>query len=371
MITPRRDPEILLRRYWERPDTPVVTVGLSLLSVGYRMALAVRERAYRSGLLSTGRLSCPVVSVGNITLGGSGKTPMVELVTLALRELGAVPAVISRGYGRNTRGAHVVADRDRVSLGPRAAGDEPVMLAERLPGIPVIVGENRLEAGRLAVEACGATAVVLDDGFQHRTLGKDLEIVVVNGRAPWGNQRLFPRGMLREPLSALRRSDLFVVTNPSSSADVESVERTVRRHNEHAPVLTARYEVVEAREMGSGVRVTVGELSGRRLLAFAGLGSPGGFAATLTSAGVRLAGLVEYPDHYWFTQTDLGELETQATAIGAEGLMTSEKDWMRLRGLGLPSFPVWVLAVRLTIESDRDVLPQALGRTLAAASARD
>jgi tetraacyldisaccharide 4'-kinase len=370
MITPRRDPEILLRRYWEKPDTPVVTAGLCLLSMGYRIALAVRERAYQCRLLRTGRVSCPVISVGNITLGGSGKTPMVELIVLGLCELGVAPAVVSRGYGREGRGVRVVADRDGVRLGPRAGGDEPVLLAERLPGIPVIVGEDRFAASRRAVESCGATAIVLDDGFQHRTLAKDLEIVVVNGRAPWGNQRLFPRGMLREPLSALHRAHLIAVTNPIDRADVQSTERAIRRYNHRAPILVARYEVIDARDMNAGAKVDLGGLEGRRLLAFAGLGSPRGFAETLASAGVRLAGLIEYPDHYWFAEADLRELAKQAHATAAEGLITTQKDWIRLRGLGLPPLPVWVLAVRLRLESDRDVLLRALASTLAAASAR-
>jgi tetraacyldisaccharide 4'-kinase len=370
MIPPRRDPEIRLRRYWEKPDVPAVTAGLSALSLGYRLALAVRERAYGWRLLGTGRLTCPVVSVGNITLGGSGKTPTVELVARCLRELGATPAVVSRGYGRDTRGVHVVADQRGVRLAPRAAGDEPVLLAERLPGMPVIVGENRFEAGRVATERCGATAIVLDDGFQHRTLHKDLEIVVINGRAPWGNRRLFPRGMLREPLSALRRADLVIVTNPPDAAGVEEAIGTIRRHNEGAPVLTAVYEVVDAQEMRTGRRAGMDELCGRRLLAFAGLGSPRGFAETLTAVGVRVGELVEYPDHHWFAEEELGDLAQQARAIGAEGLITTEKDWVRLRGQGLPSIPLWVLGVRLKLESGGEALRRALGRALAPTTAR-
>ena len=218
MTTPRRAPEVLLRRYWEDPDTPVVTAGLSALSLGYRGALRVRDLAYRFGILRTGRLPCAVVSVGNLTLGGSGKTPTVELVVRTLPELGAVPAVVSRGYGRVTRGVHVVADREGVRADARTAGDEPLLLAERLPGVAVVVGENRYEAGRVAVERLGATALVLDDGFQHRTLAKDLEILVVQGRAPWGNARVFPRGMLREPLAGLARAHAIVVTNPAGPA---------------------------------------------------------------------------------------------------------------------------------------------------------
>ena len=368
MITPRRDPEILLRRYWDAPDAPLVSAGLAFLSLGYRIALAARERVYAWGLLSTGRLPCPVVSVGNVTLGGSGKTPMAEQVALALRELGARPAVVSRGYGRSTRGVAIVADGNGPRLAPREAGDEPVLLADRLPGVPVVVGENRLEAGRTAIERCGANAIVLDDGFQHRTLWKDLELVVVNGRAPWGNQRLFPRGMLREPLSALGRADLVVVTNPTTDADVAAATEVVRRHKPEAPVLTARYEVMGVREMQSGADVSPSHLRGRRLLAFAGLASPRGFADTLAVAGVDVAGLVEYPDHHWFTQADLVEVVRQSRAEDADGLITTEKDAVRLRGLDLPSIRLCVVQVRLQIETGRERLLQALERTLARAA---
>ncbi|HEU4437870.1 MAG TPA: tetraacyldisaccharide 4'-kinase, partial [Methylomirabilota bacterium] len=311
MTTPRRAPEVLLRRYWDDPDTPVVTAGLTALSVVYRGALAVRERAYRWGILRTGRLACPVISVGNLTLGGSGKTPTVEAVVRALREIGhdagALPAVVSRGYGRSTRGVHVVSDRDGVRADVRTAGDEPLLLAERLPGIPVVVGENRHEAARVAVERCGATAIVMDDGFQHRTLAKDLEIVVVQGRAPWGNARVFPRGTLREPLFALARAHAVVVTNPPHDG-VDAVTRTVRRFNADAAVLAAHYGLEAAMEAQSGRRVPVADLAGRRLLAFAGLGSPQGFADTLDAAGVRRVGFAEFPDHHWFTPGDLEQL---------------------------------------------------------------
>jgi tetraacyldisaccharide 4'-kinase len=365
--TPRRAPEVLLRRYWEDPDTPVVTAGLTALSVGYRMALRIRDLAYRGGILRTGRLPCAVVSVGNLTLGGSGKTPTVELVVRTLRELGAAPAVISRGYGRQSRGVRVVADRDGVRADARTAGDEPRLLAERLPGVVVVVGENRYEAGRVAVEAHGATALVLDDGFQQRTLAKDLEILVVQAGAPWGNGRVFPRGMLREPLAGLARVDAVVVTNPADAGRVDAVAATVRRFNPRAPVLAASYHHPEAVETRGGRRAPVTELAGRRLMAFAGLGSPQGFADTLDAAGVRRAGLAEFPDHHWFTAADLRELVRDAQAAGAEGLITTEKDWIRLRDLPPPPLPLWVLPVRLVLESGHDVWQRLLAGVLASA----
>ncbi len=368
MTTPRRAPEVLLRRYWEDPDTPVVTAGLSVLSWAYRAAIAARDRAYRWGVLRTGRLPCPVLSVGNLTLGGSGKTPTVELVARSLLDMGAAPAILSRGYGRVTRGVLVVSDRGGIRAEPRSAGDEPVLLAERLSGVPVVVGENRYEAGRVAVERCGATALVLDDGFQHRTLAKNLEILVVPGRAPWGNARVFPRGMLREPLSGLARAHVVVVTNPPGPETVAEVTATVRRHHATAAVLAARYQMQDAIEPRSSRRVPVAELAGRRLLAFAGLGSPQGFADTVDAAGIRRVGFVEFPDHHWFSAGDLAELARDARAAGAQGLVTTEKDWVRLRDLPPSSLPLWVLPVRLVLESGQETWQRLLAGVLASAA---
>jgi len=370
MRRPRRHPEIQLRRAWEEGAPLPVMAGLSALSAAYRGVLAVRARLYWWGALRTGRLPCPVVSIGNITVGGSGKTPAVELAALTLRELGARPAVVSRGYGRQTRGVHVVADRDRVLLGPRAAGDEPLLLAERLPGIPVLVGENRYEAGRRAVEAYGANAVVLDDGFQHRTVEKDLDILVINGRSPWGNGRLFPRGALREPRTAIGRAHLVMITNPATAADIQVITDMVRRHNRHAPVVSAGHRVVEARQLFDGQRAAVPTLAGRPLLAFAGLGSPQGFADTVASTGIALKGLVEFPDHHWYAQEDLAELEERAAAVGAQGLITTEKDSVRLRSLRPPRLPLWVLPVTLVLESNQDAWMRALSSVWSAAVAR-
>jgi tetraacyldisaccharide 4'-kinase len=370
MTTSRRAPEVRLRRYWDDPDTPVVTAGLTALSVVYRGALALRDGAYRWGILRTGRLPCPVISVGNLTLGGSGKTPTVEAVVRALREIGhdagARPAVVSRGYGRTSRGVHVVSDRDGLRADVRTAGDEPLLLAERLPGVPVVVGENRYDAARVAVERCGATAIVMDDGFQHRTLAKDLEIVVVQGRAPWGNVRVFPRGTLREPLAALGRAHAVVVTNPPHPDSVEAVTRTVRRFNARAAVLAAHYRLEDAVEAPSGRRVPVADLSGRRLMAFAGLGSPQGFADTLEAAGVRRVGFAEFPDHHWFTPGDLEQLAREARAASAQGLITTEKDWVRVRDMPRPPLPLWVLPMRLIIEAGLETWHRLLAGSLAA-----
>ena len=363
----RRDPEGWLRSAWEEGTHPVLAAGLSTLSVGYRAALLVRGLSYDWRLLSTRRLPCPVVSLGNLTVGGSGKTPLVELAALTLVALGAAPAVVSRGYGRSTRGVYVVADRQSVRLGARGAGDEPLLLAERLPGIPVVVGENRFEAGRHAVETLGASVVVLDDGFQNRTIAKSLEILVVSARSPWGNGRLFPSGRLREPLSALQRAQLVVVTNPRGDEDVEAVTRTLRLHDSPAPVASARYEPIEARRVGDGARVPVADLTRRRLLAFGGLAAPRSFMETAKGLGIPLAGFIEFGDHHWYTDGDLAEVARRAALAGAEGLITTEKDAMRLRDLALPRLPLWILSVRMVIATGQAAWVNALRQVAAPA----
>jgi tetraacyldisaccharide 4'-kinase len=355
-----RDPGSWLHRVWDEGASPPLAAALSGLALGYRLGLGVRGHLYGLGVLRTGRLPCSVVSIGNLTVGGSGKTPMVELAVRTLAALGALPAVVSRGYRRETRGVQVVADRDGLRLTPRAAGDEPFLLAERLQRVPVVVGENRYEAGRRAVEGLQASVLVLDDGFQNCTIEKDLEVLVVNGRAPWGNGHLFPRGTLREPLTALRRAHLVVVTNPGSVADVQAIEATLRRHRATAPLVSASYQPIEAREVGGGQRIAPDALAGRRLLAFAGLGSPRGFADTLAGTGTTVAEMIPFPDHHWYTADDLDMLASRARAIGAEGLITTEKDWVRLRDVERPRLPLWVLAVKMSLDVNREVWVRTL-----------
>ena len=358
-----------LRRAWRGEIGWTGAASLQALAQIYGAGLTIRSGLYAAGIFRTRRLPCPVISVGNLTLGGSGKTPLAEVVTRIVGELGWKPALLSRGYGRQTRGVQIVAEATRVRLGARQGGDEPVLLAERLPGVPVVVGQSRYEAGRVALERCGAGALILDDGFQHRTLAKDLEIVAVAGGSPWGNGRLFPRGVLREPIEALGHAGLIVVTNPSGPAVMNEVAATLGRLGARPPVLTAATEPESAREMPRGRAEPPDALRGRRLLAFAGLAAPEGFAATLRAVGARLAGFVEFPDHHAFTHGDIEALARRAGSVGAEGLVTTEKDWVRIRETGIPGVPLWVLSIRLSVDR-RELLVETLARVLQTSGAR-
>ena len=359
-----KSPELRLRRVWHGEGSALLRGALSVAAGAYRGALAARGACYAAGIFSTRRLPVPVISIGNLTVGGSGKTPLAALVVGALGELGANPAIVSRGYGRRTRGVRVVADGDSVRLSAGEAGDEPRLLAEQLPGTPVVVGESRYEAGRVAVDRCGADALVLDDGFQHRTLAKDLEILAIEGTSPWGNDRLFPRGALREPKSALRRVRVAVVTNPAHQAIVESIGGSLRRQGSKAIVLTGSYRAHALRRTGDGPPQSPTVLSGRRVVAFVGLASPAGFVRTLTSLGATVAELVEFPDHHPYTEADLERVGASARRTGADCVVTSEKDWMRLREGPKHALDLWALSVRLDMGSDRAALVEALADTL-------
>ena len=347
---------------WERGFGSPTGRLLGLAGIAYRGLVAARDGLYAGRVLRSRALGCPVVSVGNLTVGGTGKTPAVELAVRTLGELGHRPAVLSRGYGRRGGGVQVVADAASIRLDADEAGDEPFLLARRLPGVPVVVGANRWEAGRLARARFAPTALVLDDGFQHRTLRKDLEIVMARATRPWGNGRLLPGGPLREPLAALRRASLVVATGAHAVADAGEVTASVERWAPGVPVLTARHVPAEWFEAGSMRLVAPATLPGSRLLAFAGIGTPANFQRTLDEAGIALAGFETFADHHWYTGEDLRRLDRQAATAGADGLVTTEKDWARLRRLAPGGRPLYVLVVRLVLTSGAEAWYRAVER---------
>lgn len=334
---------------WEEGFTPAPARAMSVVEAGYRAALGARDWLYRRGVLQSRAVTPVVVSIGNLTVGGTGKTPATELAALTLASLGRRPAIVSRGYRRRSRGVQVVADTASIRLDPEDAGDEPFLLARRLPGVPVIVGANRHEAAQVAVERFGVNAIVLDDGFQHRTLEKDLEIVMVRAGAPWGNGRLLPGGPLREPLAALARADLVVATGVTHASDADAVRDSVARHAAQVPVLAAAYTPAECWRAERMEPIPLARLTGLRLLPFAGIASPAGFERTLRGLGAILDDIVAFDDHHWYSPADLAALGARAVRRGVDALVTTEKDWVRLRALPLPARPLYVVSIRLDL----------------------
>jgi len=352
-VTLRRSgPRDRVAHGWEHGFSPAETPLVAALSGGYRRLLGAREWLYARRVLKSRRLDRPVLAIGNLTVGGTGKTPAVMLAVETLLAAGARPAVVSRGYGRRSDGVHVVADTAAIRVEPEDAGDEPFLLARRLPGVPIVVGANRADAAKLAVERFDADVIVLDDAFQHRTLVKDVEIVMARTRAPWGNGRLLPAGPLREPLASLARAHLVIAAGAKRPDDVAEIEQTVARYAPGTPVVPAAYVATECLDARRREPVPLDRLQGARVLAFAGIGAPGGFRTTLSEIGADVVELETFDDHHWYDAAELRALAARARSLGADALVTTEKDWVRLLRQPVPDVPLLVVSVRLEL-SDR------------------
>jgi tetraacyldisaccharide 4'-kinase len=341
-----------------RPPHPLALGSLlRLLALGYGAAIRLRNGWYDRGL-GVHRVGIPVISVGNLTVGGTGKTPLVAWLAARLVERRRRPAVVSRGYrGRAGRGPLVVSD----GSGPRSSvavcGDEPFLLARSLVGVPVVVGSDRV-AGAEAAHHLGADVILLDDGFQHRRLARDLDLVLLDSSNPFGNDALLPAGLLREPPAALARADVVVVTRSSGQERFTVIEQAVRHHNPRAPLVRAGHRALGFFDR-HGRAVAPPSLA----LAFCAIGNPSRFRSDLEGAGVRVARFETRRDHDRFSDAEVLGFADWAAAHGT-GLVTTEKDWVRFAD---PTFGGRVELHVLRIEAvvyDPDPLVQAMERVL-------
>ena len=351
-----------------------------MLSALYARGAAWRRRWYaRPG--ARRRLSRPVVSVGALAAGGSGKTPVAALVAELLRDAGERPAVLSRGYGRRVRnhGVVVVRDPDGVRAGVDTAGDEPRMLAERLDGVSVLVSRDRYRAGRVAETRLGATVHVLDDGFQHLPLARDLDLVLV--RAEDLDQPTFPAGRLRERPATARLADALVVD--AADADAAGAVagrlgactwfRLRRSLGVLRPVAGPRAVDRAAATADEGAGETSGGAAGGivpaagPVLAVAGIAAPERFRDALAAAGFEVAGMLAFADHHPFTPADVRRIAAQAAAHGAGLVLTTEKDAVRLAPLAPLDFAAAAAPLRVAVEPADRFRAWLLERVAAAA----
>jgi tetraacyldisaccharide 4'-kinase len=346
MLTPTR--RIRLLRAWRDGLPAPWDALLAGAAVAYRGGLTLRRAAYAVGLFRTRRLPCHVVAVGNLTVGGTGKTPLVEWLARELTARGRRVVILSRGYGGRGAGkVRLVSDGRQLLLSAREAGDEPVLLAQRLAGVPVVVGRDRYQAGAWALPRFAPDVLLLDDGFQQRGLATDVDIVCLDARAPWGHRGLLPRGSLREPPAALGRAQLLVLTG-AAGAEREAIPGEVRRRAPGAPIARATYEPESVLDPKTGTVGPIESLRTHPLLAFAGIAMPERFATTLAGLAVVPRDFVAFPDHHPYTAADLAALEARARAVGAERLLTTEKDAVRLPATG--ALPLHALRVRLRLD---------------------
>jgi len=331
--------------------------GLSLL---YLVVIQIRCLFYRLRIFRARSVTAWVISVGNITLGGTGKTPVVERLAGLLNSRGRKVAIVSRGYRRKRgprlrrlkeklRGApttRVVSDGYNILLNSLVAGDEPYMLASNLEGVPVVINRNRRKGALYAIRRFKADTIILDDGFQHLDLKRDLDIVLIDANCPFGNGHIFPRGILREPCRNLSRADLLFITKAVSGGQDE-LKKELRQYNQRARILECRHNPIYLYDVRTSIKASLDFIRGMKAATLAGIANPEGFEKMLSGLGVQVIHSRRFADHHIYSQQELIDVLNKAARRGAEILLTTEKDAVRFPRLPKGSIPVFSLRVRI------------------------
>ena len=363
---------------------PTFVIGLlTPLSYVYAAIIKMRNWLYACKLLRQKRLPCTVISVGNIVAGGTGKTPAVIWIAKFLQSEGFPVGVLLRGYRRQSHDSvSVVSDEKQVLISVAESGDEAGLIARKLPGVPVVVGSNRYAAGLKAIQCWGHTdgVLILDDGFQQRQLARDIDILTIDSTQPFGTGQLLPAGTLREPKTALRRADIVLLTRTDLVAAPINFERFIREkqvfESHHRPVRLyqwrtgsdrSEFSPIDRGRLARDEERPLGLLKGQCILAVCGIGNPKGFVDTLHQFAPKAVELLAFPDHHRYTLSDLHAIETRAREVGANIVVTTEKDSEKLAAFAAtPAFSssesvqFFVLGIELEIGTNLHALKKRL-----------
>ena len=309
---------------------------LFVLSLVYGLAVIILAAFYR---IRPMRFSAKVISVGNITLGGTGKTTLVEYLSVKLSLAGNKIAVLSRGYKRDSR-----------RPGAQGLGDEPAMLVMNLPLVKVVVNKNRIKAAQTAIQDYACDTLILDDGLQQWKIFKDLEIVAIDAQNPFGNYRMLPAGFLREPLSALKRADIFVLTQVHSGQNLGDLTARLKRINSRALIVESRHEPEGISRLDQAdERLGWEFLKGKPVAIFSGIGNPEGFQNCICELGIKVVKYFRFTDHHDYTQADVLRIVREAKENNLQAIITTQKDAVKIRELGIKDTGILVLKIKLSI----------------------
>jgi tetraacyldisaccharide 4'-kinase len=367
---------ILERRYGKR--AALLRAVLLALSGVFRGIVQLRLWLYRERYLRNHPLGCMVVSVGNLTVGGTGKTPVVERLARTLQAGGRKVAILSRGYksrrppplkrlhgrltGRiNESIPRIVSDGRRVLLGSREAGDEPYMLATNLPGVAVVVDKDRVKSGRYAINQLGVDTLVLDDGLQYLHLQHRLDIVLIDRQAPFGNEHLLPRGTLREPPGNLRRASYIFITK-SAGGDNSGLITRIRRYNRTAEIIECAHSPRHLQNVSTGESLPLAALRDTYVGAFSAIAAPESFEAGLTQLGARVELSRRFIDHHRFSEKEIRAFATRCQRRDVAMILTTEKDAVRFPRLTDLDVPVYFLRVEIEILNGQDAWDRCIER---------
>ena len=310
--------------------SPALDLALVPFAVAYGIAAQLRCGLYRTGLLKTRSLSCPVISVGNLTVGGTGKTPVVIALANWLHNHGKCVGVVSRGYGRdNEKQVVLVSDGQQILVDSHKGGDEPVLIATRCPGVPVIVGADRYAAGAKLLREFSCNVLILDDGFQHMALKRDADLLLVDAKSRFGNGYLLPRGPLRELPTSIKRATALIVTRASSTENNVSASLDTSAVGE-MPIGISRFALTGFVNLRTGEVLAQEMMRGKHCIAFCGIANPHSFATMLENAGVTIQELLSFPDHWRYASEDLQKIWESTEGCAPKMVITTEKDAVKI-----------------------------------------
>ena len=357
----------------ERPWYVSILLGvLQGMSYIYGFGLRVNLWMYEAGILSARKLDCCVISIGNITVGGTGKTPTAQRVAMTIKNMGYRVAVLNRGYRAHwDKPIGVVSDGEKIYMNSYEAGDEAYLMAKTMPGVPVVIGRNRDVTGSYAVEKLNAEVIIMDDGFQHWQLKRDMDIVLVDTQNLFGNGVMLPGGAMREPLSHLNRADILLFTRSDRSSQLTrtSLAESIRQYNKTAPIVESIHhtkEFVEIADWYKGIQekpVLMEELKGKRVIVFSAIGNPLSFEQNVSGCGLDIVEAIRYPDHHDFGMPEMQYISERARELNADALITTSKDAVKIPTEFIYSnheIPLYVMNMDIMIIRNEEIFDSKL-----------
>jgi len=333
-----------------RPDMIVIRLCLSILSFLFYLIISFRNFLYDRNLLPIKKVNVPVICVGNITTGGTGKTPFIIFLAKQLFSRKIKCVIISRGYKRLSKNTEIVSDYSEILSNVNSAGDEPLMLAMNLTGIPVIVDQDRYKAAQMAVRSFNPQIILMDDGFQHRRFFRNKDIVIIDGLNPFGNNRILPRGNLREPDKSLMRADHIIINKMNQCPNKEEVLSKIQKFNKN--ILITNYSPVKLTGNSDSDSHSVDLLKGKKAVLFSTIGNPQSFYQTIEEIGCDILIHHRYRDHYLLTDYDINFINSNSLHISADVIVTTEKDGVKLDMHKLFKLPLFICKMEIVPDFD-------------------
>lgn len=326
----------------------------------YGFVVKTRIFFYKKGILRCVRLPVPVFSVGNITVGGTGKTPVVEHIARYLRAKGKRVAILSRGYAASIR-------QENNSSGKNICNDEYLLFKENIPDVPHLLNKSRVKGGLEAIKRFQAECLVLDDGFQHLRLARDLNIVIIDALNPFGHEQIIPRGMLREPLEGLKRANMILLSHVDqcSRDKITVITNRLREITGGVPVVETVHKPICLESAKDAAKLDIHCLRGKRVFVFCAIGNPVSFRKSIEGLGAEIAGIRVFPDHHVYTLSELQEMNAEAQSMKPDAIVITQKDRVKIgNNLSIWDFPVWTLKIEICVVNGREIFENKINAIL-------